>query len=335
MTTFSRFVCSFFVLGFAAIVATTAGAEEPKLFSYEQAFGGSAQARFGAVRGIEGILGPLPEIKDWLDDETYLELRSDEDEDGKNSRLFAVRVADGSAEVYRDYPALAAALPEDFNIEKPADANDDLTRLVVAKGGDLYFVQLPEGTVQRLTATQAEEKNPMLSPDGGWVAYNRNNDLFAYDLENSVEHQLTADGTEEILNGYASWVYYEEILGRRGRHRAFWWSPDSSRLVFLRFDDSGVPKFPIYHADDQHGDRYWRHRTRLGSDFDIGRHGSGTIGVHDDDGPTTASRLPLHFLLVGTRRADGPEVLIDRWSDRIAAGDLDVRCGRPIEFDHL
>ena len=254
MTTFSRFVCSFSVLGLAAIVATTAGAEEPKLFSYEQAFGGSAQARFGAVRGIEGILGPLPEIKDWLDDETYLELRSDEDEDGKNSRLFAVRVADGSAEVYRDYPALAAALPEDFNIEKPADANDDLTRLVVAKGGDLYFVQLPEGTVQRLTATQAEEKNPMLSPDGGWVAYNRNNDLFAYDLENSVEHQLTADGTEEILNGYASWVYYEEILGRRGRHRAFWWSPDSSRLVFLRFDDSGVPKFPIYHADDQHGE---------------------------------------------------------------------------------
>ena len=169
-------------------------------------------------------------------------------------RLFAVSATDGTAEVYRDYPALAAALPEGFNLQQPADANRDLTRLVVEKEGDLYFVQPPGGTVRRLTATQAGEKNPTLSPNGRWLAYTRNNDLFAYDLESSVEHQLTADGTEEILNGYASWVYYEEILGRRGRYRAFWWSPDSSRLVFLRFDDSGVVPFPIYHADGQHGE---------------------------------------------------------------------------------
>jgi dipeptidyl-peptidase-4 len=43
----------------------------------------------------------------------------------------------------------------------------------------------------------------------------------------------------------------EEILGRGGN--AFWWSPDSTRLVYMRFDDSPVPTFPIYHADGQHG----------------------------------------------------------------------------------
>ncbi len=252
MTTFNRFVCIFCVLGLATIVAVTASAEEKKAFSYEQAFGSQAQARYGAPRGIDGILGGLPEIEGWLDEETYLELRSGED--GEEKRLFAVRAKDGSAEVYRDYPALAAAMPEGLKLQKPADANQDLTRLVVEKDGDLYFVQLPEGKVQRLTATKAEEKNPTLSPDGLWVAYTRNNDLFAYDLEGSVEHQLTSDGSDEILNGYASWVYYEEILGRRGQYRAFWWSPDSSRLVFLRFDDSGVPKFPIFHADGQHGE---------------------------------------------------------------------------------
>jgi len=183
---------------------------------------------------------------------SYLELRSEEDE--KGARLFAVRAEDGTAEVYRDYVALAAALPKGFDLQTPADADRDLTRLVVDNEGDLFLIQLPGEKVKRLTATQAEEKNPTLSPDGLWVAYTRDNDLFAYDLENSVEHQLTADGTEEILNGYASWVYYEEILGRRGKYRAFWWSPDSSRLVFLRFDDSSVPIFPIYHADGQHGE---------------------------------------------------------------------------------
>ncbi len=56
-----------------------------------------------------------------------------------------------------------------------------------------------------------------------------------------------------MLNGYASWVYYEEIFGRASRYRAFWWSPDSKRVAFMRFDESQVPVFPIYWADGQHG----------------------------------------------------------------------------------
>jgi dipeptidyl-peptidase-4 len=45
----------------------------------------------------------------------------------------------------------------------------------------------------------------------------------------------------------------EEILGRATRYRAFWWSPDSKKLAFMRFDDSKVPVFPLYSADGQHG----------------------------------------------------------------------------------
>ena len=44
----------------------------------------------------------------------------------------------------------------------------------------------------------------------------------------------------------------EEILGRGSN--AFWWSPDGTRLAFMRFDDAPVPIFPIYHADGQHGE---------------------------------------------------------------------------------
>ena len=39
---------------------------------------------------------------------------------------------------------------------------------------------------------------------------------------------------------------FEEIFGRPSRYRAFWWSPDSRRIAFYRFDDSQVPMFPIY-----------------------------------------------------------------------------------------
>jgi dipeptidyl-peptidase-4 len=92
-----------------------------------------------------------------------------------------------------------------------------------------------------------------LSPDGRWIAYTRGSNLFGYDLETSVEHQYTTDGSDRVYNGWASWVYYEEIFGRPSRHAAFWWSPDSSRIAFMRFDESNVPLFPIYHAGGQRG----------------------------------------------------------------------------------
>ena len=88
--------------------------------------------------------------------------------------------------------------------------------------------------------------NPTYSPDSTKVAFTRSNDIWVRDVASGSERQLTFDGDELTLNGYASWVYYEEILGRPSRYRAFWWSPDSRRIAFYRFDNSKVPYFPIY-----------------------------------------------------------------------------------------
>ncbi len=88
--------------------------------------------------------------------------------------------------------------------------------------------------------------NPTCSPDSALVAFTRGNNLYVADAESGEETQLTFDGSELIMNGYASWVYYEEILGRPSRYRAFWWAPDSRHLAFYRFDNTGVPYFPIY-----------------------------------------------------------------------------------------
>lgn len=68
------------------------------------------------------------------------------------------------------------------------------------------------------------------------------------------EHRaLTTDGSDLILNGRSSWVYYEEILGRATHYKAFWWSPDSRRLAYCKFDDTEVPMFPIYDAKGKYG----------------------------------------------------------------------------------
>lgn len=91
------------------------------------------------------------------------------------------------------------------------------------------------------------------SPDSSKVAFTRANDLYVGDAVTGEEKRLTFDGTELILNGYASWVYYEEIFGRPSRYRAFWWSPDSRKIGFYRFDNTQVPLFPIYSPFGQDG----------------------------------------------------------------------------------
>ena len=90
--------------------------------------------------------------------------------------------------------------------------------------------------------------NMTYSPDSTKIAFTRDNDLYYVDIASGKETRLTFDGSDVILNGYASWVYYEEILGRPSRYKAFWWSPDSRKIGFYRFDNSEVPMFPIYSA---------------------------------------------------------------------------------------
>ena len=90
--------------------------------------------------------------------------------------------------------------------------------------------------------------NLTYSPDLSKLAFTRDNDLYVVDIATGLETRLTHDGSDLILNGYSSWVYYEEIIGRPSKYKAFWWSPDSKKIGFYRFDNTNVPLFPIYSA---------------------------------------------------------------------------------------
>ena len=102
-------------------------------------------------------------------------------------------------------------------------------------------------------SVHAQDLNETPSPDSSKVAFTRANDLWVRDITSGTETRLTFDGSELVLNGYASWVYYEEIFGRQSKYCAFWWSPDSRKLAFYRFDNSQVPMFPIYSPFGQDG----------------------------------------------------------------------------------
>ncbi|MBP3943825.1 DPP IV N-terminal domain-containing protein [Sphingobacteriaceae bacterium WQ 2009] len=124
---------------------------------------------------------------------------------------------------------------------------------VYVENNDVYIQYGKEAAKKLTNSPTIAEQNPTLSPDGAYVAFTRQSDLYAVHIADGTELRYTSDGTDVIYNGWSSWVYYEEILGRATNYKAFWWSPDSKKLAFMRFDDTKVPMFPIYASKGQHG----------------------------------------------------------------------------------
>ena len=80
------------------------------------------------------------------------------------------------------------------------------------------------------------------SPDGGKVAFVRDNNLFVTDLASGRESQITTDGMDrQVINGTTDWVYEEEF----GFVKGFYWSDDSKMIAYYRFDESGVPEYEM------------------------------------------------------------------------------------------
>jgi dipeptidyl-peptidase 4 len=105
--------------------------------------------------------------------------------------------------------------------------------------GDIFLLDLDSSTFSRLSQTPAEEKDPEFSPNGRFVSFVRENNIYLWDLSAKKETQLTHDGSQTILNGTLSWVYWEEVFGRHDT--GYWWSPDSESIAYLQTDEAGVP----------------------------------------------------------------------------------------------
>ncbi|CAN5860157.1 S9 family peptidase [soil metagenome] len=79
------------------------------------------------------------------------------------------------------------------------------------------------------------------SPDKKFKAVYRERNIHLVDAASSAEVAVTTEGNEKDQTKYGtgSWVYGEELAQRT----AMWWSPDSRKLAFYRFDEKPVPPY--------------------------------------------------------------------------------------------
>jgi dipeptidyl-peptidase-4 len=193
-------------------------------------------------------------ITGWTDDTHYLIRTFDEN---KNPVIRSVDIKTGKGvvvpPVLSGMELLAASLPQGTTLTMRDVVSPDMKSVVFVKESDLYYFTIGDKEVQKLTGDSAPEVNTRFSPDGKKIAYTRNKDLYVYDLENHKEIRLTSDASNRIYNGYSSWVYMEEILGRSSLYAAFWWSPDGTKLAYLRTDETEVPVFTLNRLDEADG----------------------------------------------------------------------------------
>ena len=155
--------------------------------------------------------------------------------------------------VKTDREILIQSLPEGTTLSMSDLISPDMKSAVISKDNDLYFFTIGSKELKRLTNDSPVEMNTRFSPDGKKIAYTKNRDLYVYDLGAGKEIRLTSDASDKIYNGYASWVYMEEILGRASRYAAFWWSPDGNKIAYLRTDETDVPVFTLNRLDEPDG----------------------------------------------------------------------------------
>jgi dipeptidyl-peptidase 4 len=193
-------------------------------------------------------------ITGWTDDSHYLIRTFDKD---KNPVIQSVDIKTGKGifipPVKSGRDLLAQSLPQGESLSMYDAVSSDFKSCVINKDNDLFYFRSGDKELRRLTNDSVPEVNTRFSPDGTKIAYTKNKDLYVFDIEANKEIRLTSDASDKIYNGYASWVYMEEILGRASRYAAFWWSPDGSKLAYLRTDDSDVPVFTLNRLDEPDG----------------------------------------------------------------------------------
>ena len=163
--------------------------------------------------------------------------------DGKSFRqiqggkLVRVNAETGESQVFYDADRFAAQL-QSVALMSANDArltansvtlkfNEAETAILVSHNNDLWYYTIASGRLVRLTNNIEPELEPDFSPDGRWVSFVRENNLFVVEVDRGREKQLTRDGNDTVLmvtsygftkRSYTAAATNAAIGGRRIRH---------------------------------------------------------------------------------------------------------------------
>ncbi|MEE4300114.1 MAG: prolyl oligopeptidase family serine peptidase [Pseudomonadales bacterium] len=284
--------------GFAvlsALISTALGAEPDPELSLE------------ALLERPGIFGTAPAGPAWSPDGAQLAFRWAEPGEGRRG-LWLVAA---SGENLRRIDQGAANAPAVREIAWSADGG----HLLSLRGDQLWQSDPAGGGEAAMYTVGAGAGDLKVSPDGRYVSYLRDGDLWLFDLRTQRERALTAVGLPPLS---------EPPTGRYSRPEreigpGIWggptyaWSPDGARIALHHVDRRGMRRvpFPNYLAEETDPNPV---RRGYPGDPNEARH-VGLLGV--EDGELTLLELdePESFQIVGFDFSKRGDLLVDTASD--------------------
>jgi dipeptidyl-peptidase 4 len=243
----------FFSFFLAASICAVAAAQELTLQSI---YGGS-------------LTGRVPDTIKWSPDGKKVSYFLHQ-EQGEKADLYYIDVTSGKPAVLVASEKIAAMKPpvttskddrETDNRERYGVAGyhwaPDSEHILFDANGQLWNYTL---STSKYVALSESAGDPKFSPDGKRLAYVRKHNLSVKGLDGSAEKALTTDTSEDLLNGEVDWVYAEELDVRSN----YFWSPDSSKIVFMRMNETRVPTYPITDFIPQHPTVYNEKYPKVG-----------------------------------------------------------------------
>jgi dipeptidyl-peptidase 4 len=169
-----------------------------------------------------------------------------------NADLWIVDATGGQRRVLVAADKLARMLPENSAAptqatglarHSPADYQwaPDGNALLFQGPNALVWFDLKSQKSRTLVSGKTGLADPKISPDGNFVSFVRDHNLWLVNVADGKERALTRGGVEELRKGELDWVYPEELEIKT----AYWWSPDSSSIAFLEMDERQVAQYPL------------------------------------------------------------------------------------------
>jgi dipeptidyl-peptidase 4 len=131
---------------------------------------------------------------------------------------------------------LGRAIPQDYQWAPDGNA------LLFVSDTQLVWLDLKTMAHTPLVSGDVSVEDAKISPNGKWVSYVQDFNLWIVNVSTKEKKALTEGGSEAILKGKLDWLYPEELSCRT----AYWWAPDSSQVAYLEMDERHVTNYPIY-----------------------------------------------------------------------------------------
>ena len=184
----------------------------------------------------------------WIDAAVFWYVR--QTKAGKEYRV--VDAAAGSNRLMFDHSALATALS--VCVDEPVDGQalpitDEVITLEPLTVEFLAFDRRWRYNAASQTCTEIERdsRQQSVSPDGKYVAFVRDWNVWLRDRETGEERAVTTDGTEHNVYGACSSGWGFENGLPHLRELQVLWSPDSARLLTVQRDTRNVASLPVVH----------------------------------------------------------------------------------------